>query len=154
MLASILVWHIFSNVQASVVISYLIVFTYWLVFLSSSQLFCFVESIYISLLCLLPLPLSVPAQIHSRIFEYIQISFLEQNVLEKQVFWLERMQKSITRICLEMECLSYKDKPRLLSLRWRRLRGSLIEIYKIVRHINKVSGQSFSKSREVWNLRA
>ena len=54
---------------------------------------------------------------------------------------LERVQKRLTRMLPGVEGMSYKerlDKPGLFSLERWGLRGALIEVYKIMRGIDRV----------------
>eukprot|EP00061_Rhincodon_typus_P014782 g42066.t1 len=63
------------------------------------------------------------------------------DLMRKDVIKLERVQKRFTRMLPGMESLSYKerlDKLGLFSMEQRRLRGGLIEVYKIMRDIDKV----------------
>eukprot|EP00061_Rhincodon_typus_P011284 g36189.t1 len=58
----------------------------------------------------------------------------------KDIIKLERVQKRFTRMLLGMESLGYKerlDSLGLFSLEHRRLRGDLIEVYKIMRGIDR-----------------
>ena len=55
----------------------------------------------------------------------------------KDIIKLERVQKRFTRMLPGLDGLSYKerlDRLGLFSLRRRRLRGELMEAYKIMRH--------------------
>ena len=59
----------------------------------------------------------------------------------KDIIQLERVQKRFTRM---LDGLSYKerlDKLGLFSLERRRLRGDLIEVYKIMRGIDQLDSQ-------------
>eukprot|EP00061_Rhincodon_typus_P005166 g24374.t1 len=61
----------------------------------------------------------------------------------KVIIKLERVQKRFTRMLLGMEGLSYKerlDRLGFFSLEHGRLRGDLIEVYKIVRGIDRING--------------
>ena len=57
---------------------------------------------------------------------------------------LERVQKRFTRMLRGMESISYEERLEKLSLfsllRWR-LRGNLIEVYKIMRGMDRVDSQ-------------
>ena len=60
----------------------------------------------------------------------------------KDVEALDRVQKRFTRMLPGMEGISYEvrlSKLGLFSLERRRLRGDLIEVYKIMRGIDKVN---------------
>eukprot|EP00061_Rhincodon_typus_P008708 g31569.t1 len=62
----------------------------------------------------------------------------------KDIIKLKRVQKRFTRMLPGVECLSYEeqmDKLGLLSLERRRLTGDLMEVYKIMRGVNKVNGR-------------
>eukprot|EP00061_Rhincodon_typus_P012933 g38996.t1 len=62
----------------------------------------------------------------------------------KDIIKLEKVQKRFTRTLPEMKGLNYKeglDRLRLFSPEFRRLRGVLIEVYKIVRGIDKVNSR-------------
>eukprot|EP00061_Rhincodon_typus_P012167 g37735.t1 len=61
----------------------------------------------------------------------------------KDIIKLERVQKRFTSMLLVMEGLSYKerlDRLRLFLLDLRRLRGDLIQVYKIMRGIDRIDG--------------
>eukprot|EP00061_Rhincodon_typus_P012144 g37696.t1 len=58
----------------------------------------------------------------------------------KDIIKLKRVQKKFTRLLPAMEGLSYKDRLGIFSLECRRLRGDLIEAYKIMRGIDRVNG--------------
>eukprot|EP00061_Rhincodon_typus_P010496 g34836.t1 len=63
---------------------------------------------------------------------------------KKGTIKLESAQKRFNRMLLGMEGLNYKerlDRLRLYSLEHRRLRGDLIELYKIMRGIDKVNSK-------------
>eukprot|EP00061_Rhincodon_typus_P014884 g42244.t1 len=67
---------------------------------------------------------------------------------------MEKIQKRFTRMLLGMEGLSYKerlDKLGLWSLESRRLRGDLIEVYKIMTGIDKVNGRCLFQ--RVWDFK-
>ena len=62
----------------------------------------------------------------------------------KDIIKLERVQKRFTRMLPGLDGLSYKerlDKLGLFSLERRRLRGDLIEVYKIMRGIDQLDSQ-------------
>ena len=62
----------------------------------------------------------------------------------KDIIKLESVQKRFTRMLPGLDGLSYKerlDKLGFISLERRRLRGDLIEVYKIMRRIDKVDSQ-------------
>ena len=71
---------------------------------------------------------------------------------QKDVEALEWVQKRFTRMLPGMECISYEErleKLGLFSLERRRLRGDLIEIYKILRGMDRVDSQKlFSRVEE------
>ena len=57
---------------------------------------------------------------------------------------MERVQKRFTRMLPGMEGISYEErleKLGLFSLERRRLRGDLIEVYKIMRGMDRVDSQ-------------
>eukprot|EP00061_Rhincodon_typus_P004937 g23769.t1 len=61
---------------------------------------------------------------------------------KKGIIKLERVQKRFIRTLLGMEALSYKERLvrlGLLSLECRKLRGNLIEVYKIMRDVDRVN---------------
>eukprot|EP00061_Rhincodon_typus_P007985 g30186.t1 len=61
----------------------------------------------------------------------------------KNIIKLERVQKRFTKMLSGMGGSSYKerlDRLGLSSLEHRRLRGDLIEMYKMMRGINRVNG--------------
>eukprot|EP00061_Rhincodon_typus_P012377 g38072.t1 len=61
----------------------------------------------------------------------------------KDIINLERVQKRFPRMLPGMEDLSYKerlDRLGLFSLEHRRLRGDLIEVYNIMRGVDRVDG--------------
>eukprot|EP00061_Rhincodon_typus_P012874 g38893.t1 len=63
----------------------------------------------------------------------------------KNVEALERLQKRFTRMLPSLEGMNYKErleKLRLFSLEQRTLTGDLIEVYKIMRCIDRVDGQN------------
>ena len=63
---------------------------------------------------------------------------------KKDIIKLERVLKIFTRIILGLDGLSYKerlDRLGLFSLERRRLRGDLIEVYKIMRDIDQIDSQ-------------
>ena len=65
----------------------------------------------------------------------------------KDIIKLERVQKRFTRMLQGLDGLSYKerlDRLGLFSLERRRLRGDLIEVYKIMRGIDQLDSQYFS----------
>ena len=68
----------------------------------------------------------------------------------KDIIQLERVQKRFTRMLPGLDGLSYKerlDRLGLFSLGRRRLRGDLIEVYKIMRGIDQLDSQHlFPKS--------
>eukprot|EP00061_Rhincodon_typus_P005605 g25314.t1 len=62
----------------------------------------------------------------------------------KGIIKLERVQKRFTRMLPGLEGLSYKeklDRLGLFSREHRRLRSDLIEVYKIMRGIDRVDGR-------------
>jgi len=62
----------------------------------------------------------------------------------KDIIKLERLQKRFTRMLPGLDGLSYKERLvrlGLFSLESRRFRGELIEVYKIMRGIDKVDSQ-------------
>ena len=62
----------------------------------------------------------------------------------KDIIKLERVQKRFTRMLPELDGLSYKerlDRLGLFSLERRRLRGDLIEVYKIMRDTVQLDSQ-------------
>eukprot|EP00061_Rhincodon_typus_P018853 g48208.t1 len=59
---------------------------------------------------------------------------------KKDIIKLERVQKRFTRMLLGMEGLSYKERLGLFPLERGRLRGDLIEVYKIMRGVDRVDG--------------
>ena len=65
---------------------------------------------------------------------------------------LERVQKRFTRMLPGMEGISYEErleKLGLFSLERRRLRGDLIEVYKIMRGMDRVDSQKlFPRAEE------
>ena len=74
----------------------------------------------------------------------------------KDVEALERVQKRFTRMLPGLEGMSYKerlDKLGLFSLERRRLRGDLIEVYKIMRDIDRVDSQNLFPRVEMSNTR-
>ena len=61
--------------------------------------------------------------------------------LRKVVLALERVQRRFTRMIPEMENLSYEERLRTLglySLEFRRMRGDLIESYRILQGLDRV----------------
>ena len=51
---------------------------------------------------------------------------------------LKKIQKRATKLVISLKKLSYKDRLMQLNLhtlKYRRLRGDMIEVYKIIRHI-------------------
>ena len=51
---------------------------------------------------------------------------------------IEKIQKRATKLVISLKKLSYKDRLMQLNLhtlKYRRLRGDMIEVYKIIRHI-------------------
>ncbi|MBB6707133.1 reverse transcriptase family protein [Proteus mirabilis] len=63
----------------------------------------------------------------------------------KDVVKLERVQKRFTRMLPGLEDLSYRERLNrlgLFSLERRRLRGDLIEVYKIMRGMDRINRQS------------
>eukprot|EP00061_Rhincodon_typus_P005792 g25737.t1 len=61
----------------------------------------------------------------------------------KDIIKLERVERGFTRMLLGMEGFNYKeklDRLGLFSLESRRLRGDLIEVYKIMTGIDRVDG--------------
>ena len=65
---------------------------------------------------------------------------------QKDVEALERAQKRFSRMLPGMEGISYEErleKCGLFSLERRRLRGDLIEVYKIMRGMDRVDSQNF-----------
>ena len=63
---------------------------------------------------------------------------------QKDVEALERVQKRFTRMLPGMEGISYEErleKLGLFSLERRRLRGDLMEVYKIMRGMDRVDSQ-------------
>ena len=54
---------------------------------------------------------------------------------------MERVQKRFTRMLPGMEGISYEEKLGLFSLERRRVRGDLIEVYKIMRGMDRVDSQ-------------
>ena len=71
---------------------------------------------------------------------------------------LERVQKRFTRMLPGMEDISYEErleKLGLFSLERRRLRGDLIEVYKIMRGMDRVDSQKLfprlEESITVWH---
>ena len=66
-------------------------------------------------------------------------------ILEKDCWLLERVQKRATKMIRGMENMHYEDRLRLLnmySLKYRRLRGDLIEVFKFVhgQHLGYLKG--------------
>ena len=63
---------------------------------------------------------------------------------KKDIIKLERVQERFTRILLGFDGLSYRerlDRLGLFSLERRRLRGDLIEVYKIMRGTDQLDSQ-------------
>ena len=63
---------------------------------------------------------------------------------QKDVEALEKVQKKFTRMLTRMEGISYEErleKLGLFSLERRRLRDDLIEVYKIMRGMDRVDSQ-------------
>ena len=68
----------------------------------------------------------------------------------KDIIKLERVQKRFTRMLPGLDGLGYKerlDRLGLFSLERRRLRGDLIEVYKIMRGIDQLDSQYLFKNR-------
>ena len=66
----------------------------------------------------------------------------------KDIIKLERVQKRFTQMPPGLDGLSYKerlDRLGLFSLERRRLRGNLIEVYKIMRGIDPLDNQQLSQ---------
>ena len=64
----------------------------------------------------------------------------------QDIIKLERVQKRFTRMLPELDGLSYKerlDRLGLFPLERRRLRGDLIEVYKIMRGTDQLDSQYF-----------
>ena len=64
----------------------------------------------------------------------------------KDIIKLERVQKRFTRMLPGLDGLSYMerlDRLGLFSLGRRRFRADLVEVYKIMRGIDKVDSQHF-----------
>ena len=60
---------------------------------------------------------------------------------------LEAVQRRFTRLILGMRGLSYQERINslgLYSLAFRRVRGDLIQTYKILRRLDRVDGEKFS----------
>ena len=71
---------------------------------------------------------------------------------ERDVEALERVQKRFTRMLPGLEGVGYEErlnKLGLFSLERRRLRGDLIEVYKIMRGIDRVDSQRLFPRVEV-----
>ena len=74
----------------------------------------------------------------------------------KDVEALERVQRRFTRMFPGMEGRSYEERLRdlrLFSLERRRLRGDLIEVYKMIRGIDRVDGQRLFPRLEMASTR-
>ena len=57
---------------------------------------------------------------------------------KSDILAIEKIQKRATKLVISLKKLSYKDRLMQLNLhtlKYRRLRGDMIEVYKIIRHI-------------------
>ena len=72
--------------------------------------------------------------------------------LRKEILTLEEVQRRLTRLIPELRGLAYEERLRrlgLYSLEFRRMRGDLIETYKIMKGTNKMeAGKLFSLAGE------
>eukprot|EP00061_Rhincodon_typus_P007449 g29158.t1 len=74
---------------------------------------------------------------HSRQMVEVEVVF---QAWRKDVEALERVQKRFTRMLPGFEDMSYKErleKLELFSLEWQKLRGDMIEVYKIMKCIDR-----------------
>ena len=70
---------------------------------------------------------------------------------QKDVGALERVQKRFTKMLPGMEGINYEErleKLGLFSLERRRLRGDLIEVYKIMRSMDRMDSQKLFPQEE------
>jgi hypothetical protein len=68
--------------------------------------------------------------------------------LKRQSALIERVQRRATKVLQECRFLSYKERLiylKLHSLKGRRLRGDLIEVYKILHNLTAINGDKFFK---------
>ena len=66
--------------------------------------------------------------------------------LRKDILVLEGVQRRFTRLIPEMRELAYEERLSrlgLYSLEFRRLRGDLIEVYKIMKRLDRVEAARF-----------
>ena len=69
---------------------------------------------------------------------------------QKDVDNIEKVQRRVTRMIPEISHLSYEDRlseTDLLSLEMRRLRADLIEVFKIVKGLEKIETSIFFEQR-------
>ena len=72
--------------------------------------------------------------------------------MRKDVLALDGVQRRFTRLILELRVLAYEDRlsrQGLYSLEFRRIRGDLIETYKVMKRIDKIeAGKLFPLAGE------
>ena len=67
-------------------------------------------------------------------------------IFKRQSVILENVQRRATRLLPELECISYENRLKILklpSLKYRRMRGDLIQLFKIIHGIDNISYEDF-----------
>ena len=76
--------------------------------------------------------------------------------LQKDISCLERVQRKATKLVKGLNKVTYEERLKMLNLfplSYRRFRGDMIEVFKILNGFDKVNYEQFFKLSETTNLR-